>query len=130
MSSNAQNSNRTSTQTSTSDNRVAADNGAIVVRDGSVQIVDAGAIEMAGDVSEMVIDLAYDVSSDAYGFSELALREGADLAFQSMQSSNDALAQIIERDRSEETQIANQLIRLGIPAAAFAVVAWIIWGRA
>ena len=116
-------SNRTSTATSTADNRVAADHGAIVVRDGSVSVTDGGAIEMAGDVSERAIDLAGDVAIEAFDFSNGALIEGASLLTESVRASNDALFEIIQADRTEEAQLASQLFRLGISAAAFVAVA-------
>ncbi len=107
---------------------MAADNGAIVVRDGSVKVIDGGAIEMAGDVSERAIDLAGDISFEAFDMTQDALAQGANLATESLRSSNDALAQIIERDQSEETQLATQIVRLGIPAVAL-VAAVYFWGN-
>jgi hypothetical protein len=115
---NSEQSNRTATTTSTADNRVAADNGAIVVGDGSVvEVIDGGAFALVGDLSERAFDLA-----------DGAIFDGVNLAADAMQSSNDALAQIIERDRSEDTQLASQLIRLGIPAVAIVAAAYFVWG--
>jgi hypothetical protein len=110
MGSSSRSSNRTSTTTNTTtiDERVAADQGAIVTR-GNVTVTDSGAIALAGEVSEQAINF------------------GGDLARESLASTTETLAQIINADRAEETQLADQLIRIGIPALVVMVIAWRVW---
>lgn len=131
------------------DNRVAADNGAIVTR-GNVYktVTDAGAIRMAGEVSEAAIDagvlfarMGAEVGEDglrtgeriassgmSYG-AELAgygrglADEGFDLARNSMGSTIETLTAVIDRDREESAMLSEQLVNM-IPYIVVGVVAW------
>ena len=120
MSSSSTSKNSTVNKTSTVDNRVAADNGAIVTR-GNVKVIDGGAIEMAGDVSEQALDIAGMIGGqavfDALGFAQ-------EVSQSALGTTADALSEIIERERSEASLIMNNLITIGLPLSIVAYLAW------
>lgn len=117
MSSSSKSSNATTTNNA--DNRVAADNGAIVVRDGTVEVTDGGAFELAQNVTDEAFDAAN-------GIAQL----GGDLAFdalgfvQKSQETTDALVStIVDQQRTEATQLSSQLMKFGIPALVIIIIA-------
>ena len=127
---------RTTNVTTTRDERVAADNGAIVARDSTVNVIDGGAIALAGDVSELafegaydVMDLSRDVAFDALGFAKNAQVLAYDLAEAAQDSTNATLERVLMAERAEEAQLADQLIRIGVPALTIAAVAYFVWGN-
>lgn len=111
----------TATSQSTSDNRVAGDNGAIGVSGG-------------GDVSvHMVADEAFEMGIEA-------LQEMRDLAANAIYSSDNAAKMVgdtlsgamsaqLEALKTEEGQLSSQIIKIGIPAAAIAFAVSQIWGK-
>jgi len=58
MSSSSKSSSSTATKTSTTDARVAADNGAIVTKSGDVNVLDGGAINLAKSTAQNAFDAA------------------------------------------------------------------------
>lgn len=107
--------------TSTTDARVAADNGAIVNRDGDIQVTDGGAITMAGEVSEHAIDAGV-------LFGEMG-REMADRSFQlasdSIDTTVEALQAVIDHKDDDTAQLSEQLIKM-IPFGIAGLVVWSI----
>lgn len=103
-------SNQETTNTSV-DNRVAADNGAIVTK-GNVTVLDGGAIGLAGEIGEQAIDAGI-----------LFGRMGNDLASESLGSTIDTLTAVIDQDRDESAKLSEQLVNM-IPYIVVGVVAW------
>lgn len=129
--------NRTSynSLTNTKDQRVAADNGAIVNRQGVINVntVDGGAIEMAGEVSERAInaselfaEMSREITRDGLNFSKEIAGESLGLAVTSMGSTIDTLEAVIDRERDDAAQLSEQLVNM-IPYAVVGLVAWSIF---
>jgi hypothetical protein len=112
MVSRSSSSNETSSTNQTFDERVAADNGAMVIRSegGDVvhQSLDGGAIEMAGEV-------AIEAFRSAEGLGDLV----TDLNQDSLAFARETVAQ----SRSDQSLFFSQLITYGIPAVVLTVVA-------
>lgn len=108
-----------STNVST-DNRVAADNGAIVTR-GNVYktVTDGGAIKLSGEIAEAAIDAGVLFGRMGGGIAD----EGFDLARDSMGSTIDTLTAVIDQDRDEAAKLSEQLVNM-IPYIVVGVVAW------
>ena len=114
-------SSRSSTATSTSnaDNRVAADNGSIVVRDGSVQVTDGGAFDLAQNVTDEAFSAAEGIAEigGAFAFDALGFVQS------NQQETNRLVGAIIDQQRDETTQLSSQLVRFGIPALVIIIIA-------
>lgn len=139
-----------STNTST-DSRVAADNGAIVTR-GNVTVTDGGAIAMAADIGGAAIEAgeffartASGIASDGLDAGEALARRGLDagealaaqgmdygqtvaetgfdLAVTSLESTNQTLQRVIDQDRAESAKLSEQLVQM-IPYIVAGVVVW------
>lgn len=114
-------SSSSATTNNTRDARVAGDNGAVgISSEGDVQV-------------HMVADEAFELGGAALAeLSDLA-RSVVDVSGKSTETSSDALRLALQNTqaagRTETTQIADQLIRIGIPAAALAFAASKIWGK-
>lgn len=105
--------------TNTTDARVAADNGAIVTR-GNVTVTDGGAIEAMGDLASDVVVAAEDFAMVSQNFGEYAF----DLAHQTMQSKDQLISDVLEKQQSSDAMIGDKLINVGIPALVIGVIAW------
>ena len=116
-SSKSRSSNTNTSVTTTTDNRVAADNGAIVNRNGNVTVntTDGGAIRMAGEIGDKAIDAGV-------LFGEM----GFDIALNSLGSTVETLEAVIDRDRDDAAQLSEQLVNM-IPWLVAGVVAWSIF---
>lgn len=114
-------SSSSATTNNTRDGRVAGDNGAV-------------GVSAEGDVNlHMVADEAFELGSEALAeFAELA-RSVVDVGGKTTETASDALSlalhQTQEASRTEGAQLSDQLIKIGIPAAALAFVAAKIWGK-
>lgn len=114
-------SSSSATTNNTRDGRVAGDNGAIgVSAEGPVNL-------------HVTADEAWQLGSEALAeISDLA-RSVTDNSSQATQAAQGALALALDktqqRDRSEETQLSEQVIKIGIPAAALAFAVSQIWGK-
>ena len=119
MSSSSKSTNTAVDTTSVMDERVAADNGAIVFRgdDGEVNITDGGAIEA-------MRDLATTVSLDGLDLASQISGEGMDIARESLDRSYGALEDFANKTRTDQAQFFDQLISYGIPAIVVMVIAW------
>lgn len=117
MSSSSKSSNATTTNNA--DNRVAADNGAIVVRDGEVNVTDGGAFELAQNVTDEAFDAATGIANIGGGLVEDALG----FISQSQENTAQLVNQVVEQQRDEATQLSSQLMRFGIPALVIIIVA-------
>lgn len=134
------------TNNTTSDERIGAEGEAIVIR-GSGSVTDGGAIEMAGDVSRDSLDTARrlsegvldyagdatgeqldaatdlarlnsDVLMDAAGFVRDGFNESIGIAGDTVAASNAALGTALEASRPESARLAQQLVMIGLPVAA------------
>lgn len=105
----------------TTDERIAADNGAIVTRAGNVYktVTDGGAIRMAGEVSEAAIDAGVLFGRMGGDIAD----EGFDLARDSLGSTITTLKSVIDQDRDESAKLSERLINM-IPYIVVGVVAW------
>lgn len=103
------------------DNRVAADNGAIVTK-GNVTVLDGGAIALAGELSEAAIDAG--VLFGAQGLDIAG--QGFDLAETSLGSTIETLTEVIDQDRAESAKLSEQLVNM-VPYIVVGVVAWSIF---
>lgn len=114
-------SSASTTTNETRDGRVAGDNGAIGLSVGEgdvgVHIVPDEAFQLGGEAIQEIASLARLVTETGGRATETA--QGA-LAL--------ALDETQQRDRSEETQLSEQIIKIGIPAAALAFAVSQIWG--
>lgn len=131
------------TRNTSTDRRVAADNGAIVVNGkGRVTVVDGGAIKSNQAIAEDAIDAASgianiggDIAFDAFGFAERVSDDQADFvrllteeSFDAVSAANrgsvDILAQTLSQDRSEGTQIIEQVVTYGSLTIVAVAIAW------
>ncbi|PJE25765.1 hypothetical protein SAMN06297129_2448 [Pseudooceanicola antarcticus] len=114
-------SSSSATTNNTRDGRVAGDNGAL-------------GVSAEGDVSvHMVADEAFELGKEALAeFADLA-RGVVDMGGQTTQTASDALSlalhQTQQAGRTEGAQLSDQLIKIGIPAAALAFAVSKIWGK-
>lgn len=111
----------TSTINETKDGRVAGDNGAVGVSaegDVDLQIVPGEAFQLGEAAVLAAFDLADETLQGAWAMG---------------QTSTDALRLALSdtqfRNQSEAGQIGEQLIKVGVPAAAIAFAVYAIWGR-
>ena len=93
-----------STSSSTSDNRVATDGESIGISGG-------------GDVS------VHMVSDEAFELGELAISQVSDTLGKALKDTQKALFTTQENARTESAQLAEQIIKIGIPAAALVYIA-------
>lgn len=109
------------TKNETTDGRVAGDNGAIGVSaqgDVSLHMVPDEAFAMSTEALREIGELARSVVDTGGRATETA--QGAlSLALQNTQAAN----------RTETSQLSEQLFKVGIPAAALAYAASKIWGK-
>jgi hypothetical protein len=103
------------------DDRVAADEGAIVTR-GNVNVLDGGAIGMAGEMGQGAIDAGTLFAGMGGNLAE----RGLGLANQSMQSTVETLQNVIASERDDSAQLSSQLVNM-IPWAVAGLVAWSIF---
>lgn len=107
MSSSSKSSN--STKNSTTDRRQA-------VSDEAIAIQNSG-----GDVT------VNQVADEAWDLGELAIREVSDVFGQALKDTQTALYRTQDAARTESAQLAEQVIKIGIPAAALAYVIGKVW---
>jgi len=109
------------TSTSTKDGRVGSDNGAI-------------GVSAEGDVSVTV------VPDEAFYLGEMAIEAVGAIARETAQGAQDtvegvtgtfaqALATSQQNGKTESGQIAEMVVKIGLPAAALAFVASQVWGK-
>lgn len=111
-------SNKSSTY-NTSDNRVAADNGAVGISGGgdvSVHMVPDEAFALVGETTDQAFD-----------FGRRSLDAVSAASSDATRTVTDALFRTMEADREETARLLEQAIRIGIPAAAVAYVAARVW---
>ena len=114
-------SNKTVSKSKSRDARVATDNGGI-------------GVSTSGEVAlNIVPDEAFQLGKEALAeISDLA-RSVTDTGGRATETAQSALAMALERsqqmERSEETQLSEQIIKIGIPAAALAFAVSQIWGK-
>ena len=110
-------SSSTSTAQSTfnEDSRVAVDNGGVgISSDGNVNLtmtadeaweLGAGIVKVAGDLARQSMDMTERSGSDAVA------------------TVGKTLENVLESQKSEESQLSSQLLRIGIPVAGLAYIA-------
>lgn len=111
MSSSSSSSQSTVNETTTNDERIAADNGASIVRaDGAgiVNVTDGGAIDLA----ETLAADAFEVAEGLGGIAQQLSMESLDFARDTVASS-----------RTEQAQFFDQLMTYAIPALALVFIA-------
>lgn len=115
-----------------SDDRVAADAGAIVTR-GNVNVTDGGAIQMAGELGEEAFDAATmfagmgnTMASRGLDAGQQLAARGLGLADQSMKSTVETLQKVIASERDDSAQLSSQLVNM-IPWAIAGFVAWSVF---
>jgi len=92
-------------------------------------------VAVAGDTVTI-----HHVPDEAFDLSELALREMGDTtdaalmavqdtASETTREIGEALFRTLEAEREESARLSEQAIKLGIPFAALAFVAWTVWGK-
>lgn len=141
MSSRAKSSNASTTNTTTVDNKIAADGNAIVARsetgDVTINQLDGGAFDFAGEVvdfANMTAQSNFEALDDAYDFAGTALLEtqktvtqGFDRVAQANAASLDVVASAFNsslvESRDDDTQI---IVTLAYVAGAVAA-AWLIF---
>lgn len=101
------------------DNRVGASDRAVAVSTGG-----------PGDVTiNMVADEAFELAGDAIDAGTSAAQVVAETLGRSLRDTQAALNTTQEMARTESAQIAEQVIKIGIPAIAVAYVAGRIWSK-
>ena len=115
-------STSTNQTTMNTDRRVATDGGGIgISSQGSVDLnvtadeaweLGAGIVKVAGDLARQSLDMTERSGSDA-------IRS----AGKASDTIGKTLETVLESQKSEETQLSSQLLRIGIPAAALAYIA-------
>ena len=143
-------SSNSSTSTFQRDARVAADNGALgISSEGPVRVnivpdqafnLGRQAVTDVRRVAEGVNDLAEDAIANSLRLVGNTAGDAQDITSQTISAAGglvrstnatlaDALTRTIEADKTEEGQISSQLIKIGIPAVAIAVVAIMVFRR-
>lgn len=132
-----------STRNTTTDRRTAADGSAIVVNGrGRVKVVDGGAIkgnvqiaDEALDAASGIAEIGANIAGDAFDivdsmadaqtrFGADALRTSLSFARAASDDSRALVAQVLDQDRQEATQLTDRFIKYFITAAAIVGVAW------
>lgn len=109
------------TETTNEDNRVIADNGAIVVNGAQrVEMIDAGAIELAENVTREALLTASGVADIGSSFGLEAL--GFVQANQA--DTNRIVEQVLYQSQSDATQLYETAIKFVLPSAAIAFAIW------
>lgn len=115
-------SSASSTTNETRDGRVAGDNGAIGLSVGegdvTVHLTPDEAFQLGGEAIREIADLA-----------RSATESGGRATETSQAALTAALQGVTSANRSEETQLSEQIIKIGIPAAALAFAVSQIWGK-
>lgn len=110
----------------TNDNRVAADNGAIVNRGGTVTVTDGGAIRMAGEIGDKAIDAGVLFGEMGLSHGRELAEDGFAFATAAQAAQVETLEAIIDRERDDAAQLSEQLVNM-IPYVVAGVVAWSIF---
>lgn len=115
-------SSTSSTTNLTRDGRVAGDNGAIGLSvsegDVGVHIVPDEAFQLGGEAIREIANLAR-VVTESGGRATETSQQALSLALDGARVAN----------RSEESQLSEQIVKIGIPAAALAFAVSQIWGK-
>ena len=83
-----------------------------IIADGESTAINSG-----GGAVQIVADEAFDIA-------QFALMENSDLARSSMENQLAAMSKGLSAAKSESTQLGEQIVKIGIPAAAVIFIAW------
>lgn len=125
-------SSASTTKNETRDGRVAGDNGAIGLSVGEgnvdVHIVSDEAFQLGGDAIREIAEFALFSTRTNADLARFVANTGGRATETAQSALSVALDQTQQRNRSEETQLSEQIIKIGIPAAAIAFAVSQIWG--